>query len=204
MDSSADPLADEDLQLALYAAYELHYAACRRRRALGVGALADRAPGPLEAAFEEAIRRSGLGRRTGGPERSDVELRAIAAADDGPPLSRYMDPARTREQMLEFLVHRSAYQLKEADPHSWAIPRLSAGQGGAGRGPGRRVRRRASRAHARSAVRHTMEAMGLDRSYGAYLDHLPAITLATVNLMSLFGLHRRNREHGRAISPCSR
>ncbi len=22
-------------------------------------------------------------------------------------------------------MHRSAYQLKEADPHSWAIPRLS-------------------------------------------------------------------------------
>ena len=24
------------------------------------------------------------------------------------------------------MVHRSAYQLKEADPHSWAIPRLTA------------------------------------------------------------------------------
>ena len=22
-------------------------------------------------------------------------------------------------------MHRSAYQLKEADPHSWALPRLS-------------------------------------------------------------------------------
>jgi hypothetical protein len=27
--------------------------------------------------------------------------------------------------MLEFIVHRSAYQLKEADPHSWALPRLT-------------------------------------------------------------------------------
>ena len=27
--------------------------------------------------------------------------------------------------MREFAVHRSGYQLKEADPHSWAIPRLS-------------------------------------------------------------------------------
>jgi hypothetical protein len=36
-----------------------------------------------------------------------------------------------------------------------------------------------------------MRALGLDDRYGAYLDHLPGTTLATVNLMSLFGLHRR-------------
>jgi hypothetical protein len=39
----------------------------------------------------------------------------------------------------------------------------------------------------------TMEELGLDRTYGAYLDHLPGVTLATVNLMSLLGLHRRWR-----------
>jgi hypothetical protein len=39
----------------------------------------------------------------------------------------------------------------------------------------------------------TMEALGLDARYGAYVDRLPAVTLATVNLMSLFGLHRRWR-----------
>jgi len=38
-----------------------------------------------------------------------------------------------------------------------------------------------------------MTAAGLDARYGAYLDHLPAPTLATVNLMSLCGLHRRLR-----------
>ena len=54
-------------------------------------------------------------------------LQAIVAEDPGPPLSRYMETQGTREQMLEHVVHRSAYQLKEADPHSWAIPRLSPG-----------------------------------------------------------------------------
>ena len=39
----------------------------------------------------------------------------------------------------------------------------------------------------------TMRELGLDARYGAYLDLLPAVTLATVNLMSLFGLHRRWR-----------
>jgi Iron-containing redox enzyme len=38
-----------------------------------------------------------------------------------------------------------------------------------------------------------MRAAGLDPAYGAYLDRVPARTLATVNLMSLFGLHRRLR-----------
>jgi hypothetical protein len=39
----------------------------------------------------------------------------------------------------------------------------------------------------------TMSELGLDNRYGAYLDWLPGPTLATVNLISLFGLHRRLR-----------
>jgi len=96
--------------------------------------------------------------------------------------------------VLEFLVHRSAYQLKEADPHSWAIPRLTgppkaalveiqADEYGGGR---------PERVHAQLFA-DAMAAAGLDARYGAYLDHLPAATLATVNLMSLCGLHRRWR-----------
>ncbi len=33
----------------------------------------------------------------------------------------------------------------------------------------------------------------LDTTYGAYVDAAPALTLATNNVMSLFGLHRRRR-----------
>ena len=91
-------------------------------------------------------------------------------------------------------MHRSAYQLKEADPHSWAIPRLTgppkaalveiqADEYGGGR---------PDRVHA-TLFAKAMRIMGLDPSYGAYLDHIPAPTLVTVNLMSLFGLHRRLR-----------
>jgi hypothetical protein len=39
----------------------------------------------------------------------------------------------------------------------------------------------------------TMRGLGLEPRYGGYLDQVPAITLASVNLMSLFGLHRRLR-----------
>jgi hypothetical protein len=38
-----------------------------------------------------------------------------------------------------------------------------------------------------------MRALDLDPAYGAYLDRIPAVTLATVNLMSLCGLNRRLR-----------
>jgi hypothetical protein len=38
-----------------------------------------------------------------------------------------------------------------------------------------------------------MRALGLDSRYGAYIDHLPGTTLATVNVISFFGLHRRWR-----------
>jgi hypothetical protein len=121
-------------------------------------------------------------------------LQAIVAADDGPPLSRFLETQATREQMFEHVIHRSAYQLKEADPHSWAIPRLGprpkaallevqADEYGGGS---------AERMHSVLFAK-TMAALGLDPTYGAYLERLPAVTLATVNLMSGFGLHRRRR-----------
>ncbi len=51
---------------------------------------------------------------------------------------------------------------------------------------------RAERLHARLFADMMVE-LGLDASYGAYLEVSPAATLATVNLMSMFGLHRALR-----------
>jgi hypothetical protein len=194
----ADPLVDEDLQLALYVLYELHY-----RGFEGVDERWEWEPSLLAVrSVLEDIFEGGLFTAIGPPEEEpgvtaesmDLALRAIEEADDAPSLSLYLERDGTREQMLEFLVHRSAYQLKEADPHSWAIPRLSgppkaalveiqADEYGGGR---------ADRVHARLFA-DAMEAVGLDAAYGAQLDRIPGVTLATVNLMSLMGLHRRWR-----------
>jgi hypothetical protein len=196
--AATDAIADDDLQLALYLCYELHY-----RGLDGVddgwewepSLLALRAA--LEAQFERALERAVPPLHTDelpAPEEMDVALRAIADADDGPSLSRHLERDGTLEQFLEFCVHRSAYQLKEADPHSWALPRLSgapkaamveiqADEYGGGR---------ADRIHAELFGR-AMHALGLDDAYGAYLELIPGVTLATVNLMSLTGLHRRRR-----------
>ena len=189
----ADALTDDDLQLALYLCYELHY-----RGLPGVDERWEWEPSLLalrrawEQRFEAAL--LAVGEPRAPEEDMDLALRAIVDADDGPSLSRHLQREGTLDQVLEFVVHRSAYQLKEADPHSWAIPRLSGGPKAAlvevqadeyGGG-------RPERIHA-ELFAVTMEELGLDRTYGAYLDHLPGVTLATVNLMSLLGLHRRWR-----------
>jgi hypothetical protein len=54
----------------------------------------------------------------------DIALHRLIEEDDGPSLSQHLERRGTREEFSEFLIHRSAYQLNEADPLSWAIPRL--------------------------------------------------------------------------------
>jgi hypothetical protein len=148
----------------------------------------------LEEGFERALME--LVPPSGPVDAEEIpdRLGQLATEDDGPSLSKYLERDGTLEQYLEFVVHRSAYQLKEADPHSWALPRLYGAPKAAmvqiqadeyGGGDPERI-------HAQLFA-NTMEALGLDSTYGHYLDHLPGVTLATVNLMSLFGLHRRWR-----------
>src|SRR5689334_14733223 len=123
-----DPLADDDLHLALYCCYELHY-----RGLDGVdeawewdpGLLAFRAQ--LESIFDAGLRDALRGWTPPPADATtmDLALRAIADADAAPSLSKHLERSGTLDELREFLVHRSAYQLKEADPHSWAIPRLA-------------------------------------------------------------------------------
>jgi hypothetical protein len=196
-DAVADPLGDDDLHLALYCCYELHY-----RGFDGVDPRWEWDPAllglraRLEDLFEAGLSEALAGWSPPRPDATtmDLALRAIADADDGPSLSRHLETRGTLANFRELLIHRSAYQLKEADPHSWAIPRLWGPPKAAlveiqgdeyGGGDPERV-------HAHLFAR-AMDALGLDNAYGAYLDVLPGVTLATVNLMSLFGLHRRHR-----------
>jgi hypothetical protein len=192
--SCADVPADEDLQLALYTCYELHYR--------GFDGVADdrewdpsvlRLRGLLEAAFERSLHDAGAVHRDPNENVSDG-VRRLVEGDSGPSLSRFVARRATLEQFREFALHRSLYQLKEADPHTWGIPRLT------GRAKAALVEIQydeygggvAARMHAALFAR-TLLALGLDDAYGAYLDVVPASTLATVNVISLFGLHRRLR-----------
>jgi hypothetical protein len=151
----------------------------------------------IEAAFEAALRdRVPV---PPSPETSTADALArtlfdLAAADKGPGLSRYIAFKATEDQLLEFMIQRSIYQLREADPHTWAIPRLN------GRAKAALVEiqtdeyggGRPERMHS-ELFAATMRGLGLDGAYGSYIDSAAAITLASVNMMSMFGLHRRLR-----------
>jgi hypothetical protein len=188
-----DPLADDDVQLALYVAYELHYQSFQDAREDAewdpelLGARAT-----LERAFEAALRRSVPDEEVD-PSAVPAVLRELAEFPAAT-LARTLAREATEDQFREFLIHRSAYHLKEADPHTWAIPRLrglpkaaliqiQADEYGSGRYPAM---------HA-TLFADVLDSFGLDRAYGAYVHRLPGVTLATVNLMSMFGLHRRLR-----------
>jgi hypothetical protein len=186
-----DPLGDDDLHLALYLCFGLHY-----RSYAGVDGAWEWSPSllGLRAAIESpfiAALRDSIPADSPDPSRVGELLFELEAADDGPSLSRHLASGGTLEQFREFAVHRSAYQLKEADPHSWAIPRLSGSPKVAlleiqsdeyGAGSPQRM-------HS-ALFAKTMRALGLDDREDAYLVHLPGETLATVNLMSACGLRR--------------
>ncbi|MDQ6909634.1 MAG: iron-containing redox enzyme family protein [Actinomycetota bacterium] len=193
--STDDPLAGDDFQLALYVLYELHYrgfADVDEGWEWDPSLLAVRRS--LESRFEVALLcEVGEVGRAGDDIASQLQ-QIINNGTGAPSLSAYMEHRGTLDQLVELSIHRSAYQLKEADPHTWAIPRLAgtakaamveiqADEYGGGVAPDM---------HA-SLFADTMASLGLDTSYGAYLDRLPGTTLATVNLISLFGLHRRRR-----------
>ena len=140
------------------------------------------------------LTREALRRHAGAARPARRARRAGTADDGGPSLSKFVAKEATDEQLREFLILRSVYQLKEADPHSWAIPRLT------GRAKAALVEIQADeygggrpeRMHSALFAR-SMRGLGLDDQYGAYVDLIPAVTLASVNMMSLFGLNRRLR-----------
>jgi Iron-containing redox enzyme len=219
LDAVTDPCADEDFQLALALNYELLY-----HRIADVDARWEWHPALvtrrslLEQRFEAALRdRVPQPHLTSEPVWE--QLRALVDADTSPSLSRFVTRRADLAQFRQFLMQRSIYHLREADAHTWAIPRLQgtpkaalveiqADEYGGGR-PGRM--------HAQMFAA-TMRAAELDDSYGAYWNDATAETFAGVNLITLLGLHSRlrgalcghlaafemtstrpNRDYGRAV-----
>ncbi len=192
--ASADPLHDDDLQLALALCYELHY-----RGFDGVDEALEWDPDLLTLRAHLERRHLAALRELTGPvpatgDPVDQQLTALIAADDGPSLSTYMAKRGTAEQWREYLTLRSVYHLKEADPHTFAIPRLS------GRTKAAMVEIQADEYGGGAPERmHSelfagmMRDLGLDAGYGALWDDAPAVAFTSVNTMSLFGLHRRWR-----------
>jgi hypothetical protein len=192
---AVDPRTDDDLHLALYLAYQLHYTGLT-----GVSDDMEWDPAVLdfrdvlEAAFENALI-ADVRVHPAPDERPMVDqLRDVVRSDPGPALATHLQRDATLEQFREFLLHRSTYHLKEADPFTWLIPRLRGGPKAAlvqiqadeyGGGD-------AGWMHS-ALFAQTMRALDLDPASGPPLDLIPGTTLAVTNLLSMFGLHRRLR-----------
>ncbi|MBY8343596.1 iron-containing redox enzyme family protein [Streptomyces spinosirectus] len=188
---AAAPAYGDDLQLALYLCYELHYRGF-------AGVPADREWDPdllrtraaLEHRFLSALRADTPVHDTVDDALADL----LVEPAEGDGVSHFLRDEGELWQLREYATQRSLYHLKEADPHAWVLPRLT-GRAKAGMaavefdefGGGRPDR---VHAHLFAAL---MTDLGLDTTYGRYLDAASARMLATVNLMSLFGLHRALR-----------
>jgi hypothetical protein len=191
---------DRDVQLALWSAYELSYRGFDDvdpqqewdLRVLGLRA-------EIEQIFEEELRVATRDRMAQVAQEGSIgdQLLSLVQAEEGPRLSAYLRRDATAEQMREFLRERSVQQLKESDPQSFLLPRLEGAakvalaeiqydEYGAGR----------VEALHQTLYARAMDAVGLDAEYGAYVEDVSAVSLASANVMSLFALNRRLRGAG--------
>jgi hypothetical protein len=194
-DLPTDVLHDEDVQLALWVLYELHYEGFDE-----VDDAWEWEPGAvafltrLEQGFVAALQAMAPVPATDPTAPLHERIEALTELAPSSGMSRFMQREATAEQFHEYLVVKSVYHLKESDPHSFVLPRLRGlpkvrlaelqyDEYGGGR-PDR---------HHQTLFAGTLRAAGLDDTYGAYLDDVPGLTLAVNNAMSLFGLHRRHR-----------
>lgn len=186
-------LDDEDVQLALWLLHEMHHDGFEE-----VDAALEWEPALVETrvVLENALEAE-LRRTLDPPAPTDdvaETLFALTAPTPGPSLSRFVARSATQAQARELVVHRSLYQLAEADPHTWAIPRLT------GRAKAALVEIQADeygggrpeRMHS-ALFAQTVRGVGLVDRRGHYVEQLPAVTFAHLNVMRMFGLNRRLR-----------
>ncbi len=181
---AGEPTRDDDFQLALYLSFEVGYRGF-------VDVSRDWADEPtligLRHSLSDRFLDALLGQVGPSPDGPDVpsRLETLIATDDSPSVADYLLHQGTQQEMLEFIVHRSAYLLKEADPHvrilAWLTGRPKAALLGilADEFGGGSVERMHSELYARS-----LRALGLDSRENAHLSCLPGVTLATANLTS--------------------
>ncbi|MFC9593865.1 iron-containing redox enzyme family protein [Streptomyces sp. NPDC056944] len=181
----------EDLHLALHLCYELHHQSFE-----GVPDTLEWDPGLLrvrallEHRFEGALRHDCRHHPNVDESLADLLMEPV----DGTGVSRFLMSSGELWHLREYVALRSVHQLREADPHVWVIPRL--------RGRAKAAMAaveydeygcgRAERMHSQLYA-DLMTDLGLDPSYGHYVDVAGADLLATSNLMSMFGLHQRLR-----------
>lgn len=187
------PADDDDLHISLWVMYELMY-----RGFDDVDDDAEWHPAvlglrrSLERRFEDELRAKFS--RDPLPEPFADSLAECIENHDGESVAAFIHRDADLDQALEFLRYKSIYHLKEADPTTWVVPRLSTRPKAAvielqydeyGCGDPNRL-------HSHMFERG-LEACGLRSEYGAYIDDVPVEVLKQNNAWTLFGVHRRLR-----------
>lgn len=147
----------------------------------------------LRARWDAARKDSAVAEAVTRPNVADA-LQALIDEHEGPSLAQHLQHTATREQAEDLLRQRSLYHLKEADPTSWVIPRLTAGPKAAlmqvqydeyGAGAPERLHH--------ELFARGLEASGLDAAYGAYVEEILPSVLEQNVALTMLGLHRRLR-----------
>jgi hypothetical protein len=189
---------DDDLQLALFCAYELHY-----RGLEGVAEEWEWHPDLLRVRQEwEQILLAGIEAEVGAPhslaqrspEATVGRLFEIARSESDPPLAGYVMREADADQLRELLVHRSITDLRCGDAYAWALPRISGSPKAALVGLQSDTYGMGRLAMMRSELfRELLRCWELEPGYGHYLEQVPGVTLLGSNLVTMFALHRRWR-----------
>ncbi|MFZ1651910.1 MAG: iron-containing redox enzyme family protein [Candidatus Nanopelagicales bacterium] len=188
-------LNHDDAQLALNSLHELHFRGFRgvsddHEWQAELVLLRIQLEAALEAALREVVDCPQL------PTTEELPdfLFDMTAPSAGPSLSKYLARRASLAEFTEFLIHRCAYHSKEADPYTWAIPRL------AGEAKSAMVSVQADEyGNGRINMMHselfmqTLREVGLSDDYGTYIDRIPAPALVAVNTVNMFGLSRKFR-----------
>ncbi len=193
LDEVPNPLHDGDFQLAMALSYELHF-----RGLDGVDDSWEWQPDLLwlrslmESRFAAALRQAVPAADPGAAEISAALGQLVHASGPGQ-LSRYLARSATLPQFQSFVAQRSIYHLREADAHTFGIPRLTGPSKSAlveiqsdeygGGQPGR--------THA-ELFAQLMREIGLSDRYGEFWDDALPEMFAVLNVMSMFALHRRH------------
>ena len=188
----ADPLNDDDFQLALFLCYELHYRSVSYLELEWDPVLLSLRR-DMEDVFVRGLRRYGY-QVESRPEHALATLDAMVQATKVKDVAEYLEVRGTLDQMREYCVLRSVSLLRSGDASAFGVARLK------GRAKAAMARIQFgelgcgdARAMNSSQFSTTMTSLQLDPNYGAYTDHLPAVSLAAANLEWLFGLHQKWR-----------
>lgn len=187
-----DAMSDDDLQLALFLCYELHYRDV---------ASAEWEWDPRFLSFRAELERAfllELRELTTTPTARHATLAQnlddVIGAHRVTPVSDYLSRHGSLKELREYCVHLSVSQLKNSDAQAFGVARLQGaakaamvqiqfGDHGGG----------ISANSTTSLFARMLTSLRLDPSYGAYVGQVPGASLASANLESFFGLHRRWR-----------